>query len=206
MNRHIVHLTSGPQGSQDPPAWERALEDNDFIVMRVEDAGRALSYIASYALVGLLVDAEGSAEGSLELIERLSAEDPAPSYPRIGIVCEEKSAEELEALADAGLHGFITRQTPAPFLLHTLRTTQSLQALKEFERTGADVHELARETRRLIHDLSQPLSALQGRLQLLAAKAEDDDPRKKTLHDMVGSILEATGCLRELQELHRRYS
>jgi hypothetical protein len=63
---------------------------------------------------------------------------------------------------------------------------------------------LARATRPLLHNLCQPLSALQGRLQLLHAKCPADDPLKPTYESLVGLALEVSKILRQIQDLHRR--
>jgi len=68
------------------------------------------------------------------------------------------------------------------------------------------VQRLANETRKKVHDLSQPLAALQGRLQILQSKTPAEDPQKEKIDLMVKLTFEIGRHLRELQEFHRQYS
>jgi nitrogen-specific signal transduction histidine kinase len=91
-------------------------------------------------------------------------------------------------------------------LLEPLLTRRTLLELQTLSSDGATARNLAGETRRLLHDLSQPLSALQGRAQMLDMKCSPDDPNRKSIQDLAEQSRRAVKLLAELQELQRKYS
>lgn len=206
MNRHLVYLTQSSSAAADATPWEKQLIEEGFIFLRAADSSQAIAYARTYPLAGVLLDAELIGGGAAELISRLAERSVAAAPPVIGVLPDEASNGDLAALAEAGFHHFVTPDTPPVFLAYLLKTCQALQDLKSFEQTGMDARSLATESRKLLHDLSQPLAVLQGRLQLMASKTDDSDPRKETFKTMMQMLGETTRYLRELQELQRKYS
>lgn len=204
MTRYVIHFTNGSADGE-KAEWQKAVEDEGFVLLRTSDREQAIAYARSYEAIGYLIETDGAGDTGASIASELS-NGAATSPPIIGIVNGATGAQELAKLAETGFRGYITSETPAAFLLHWLKSARSLVELKSLEQTGADVKSLANETRKLIHDLSQPLAVLQGRLQLMASKTTDDDPQKEKLKTMLTMITESTRYLRELQELHRKYS
>ncbi len=69
-----------------------------------------------------------------------------------------------------------------------------------------DIEKLSIETRKLLHDLSQPMAAILGRLQLLELKAGEGDPNAKAIHDLVRQASSANDLMRRIHDLHRAVS
>ena len=94
----------------------------------------------------------------------------------------------------------LTVDNPQRFRIWQLEILISLYRLHENHKNNIDVESLACKTREGLHKLSQPLSAIQGRLQLLAAKAGPDDPNLEIYSDLVGMAMEASRHLMDIQQ------
>lgn len=206
MNRHLVHMTRPETETPEPSPWEEALAESDFELLRTQSVDQALSYARFYPLVGLLIDVEENGDEVKVCLDALGALEPAIQFPVIGVVGESSSREAWAAAADSGLDAIITENIPPEFLIHHLKVCQSLQELKHFEQTRNDAKSLAGETRKLLHEMSQPLSALQGKLQIRLAKCGDEDPEKAIYEPLVELTLETSRVLRKIHELQQEYS
>jgi signal transduction histidine kinase len=106
-------------------------------------------------------------------------------------------------LAEAGIDGLLGANDPTRFLLYQLDLLRRLAELKRFEGSQSGVQDLAKRTRETLHDLSQPLSAVQGRLQLMAAKCSNDDPNQQYYADLVRQVFEITNHVVKIQQIQR---
>lgn len=204
MIRHLVYITADGESALNP-AWEEALHDHKFQVFRVPGVKQAMTYAGQYALAGILVDCRARDDRFLSDVRELGEFAAEKRLPLLGVVESSPSEDEEAGLAEAGLCGLIATRSPAEFLLHYLTTASALLSLLSFEAEQATARKLALESRQIMHDLSQPLSALQGRLQLFASKCDESDPMKETYRSLVLLVTGVSKSLRELQELHRRY-
>ena len=100
----------------------------------------------------------------------------------------------------------LTVDNPQRFRIWQLEILISLYRLHENHKNNIDVESLACKTREGLHKLSQPLSAIQGRLQLLAAKAGPDDPNLEIYSDLVGMAMEASRHLMDIQQTQNDFS
>ena len=95
---------------------------------------------------------------------------------------------------------------PQVFRIWQLEMLISLFNLSEYREKQINVADLADQTREGLHNLSQPLSAIQGRLQLLAAKAGPDDPNDEIYRELVKMVMEVSKHLMHLQQVQRNFS
>lgn len=189
--------------------WQRRLGEHNYQVLRTTSADRLLHYARSHPAVGVIIEAgmkESSPESLASVVRQLREEPGTASVPIIAMFAGIEGLDRLAPLAEAGISGIYLRGMPERFLLHYFEASHALQQLQSYAATGMDVRKLAAETRQRIHDLSQPLAALQGRLQILHSKTPAEDPLKERVDLMVKLVMEVSAHLRELQELQRKYS
>ena len=204
MNHYILHA-----GFHAKPAilpWQNDLSSRGIVVLRAGRTEDIIHIMNSYELVMALLDISSHGD---ELIEGVKAVNalvvPAHRCPMIGLHHEPLADDDRLRLATAGLDDLIAQSDPERFILWKLETLINLIELRQFQQTRLDVASLAGQTREQLHDLSQPLSAIQGRLQLLAAKCPADDPNAECLKDLVRLIFEVSKQVTEIHHLHRQF-
>lgn len=205
MNQYLLYVSPSPERKL--PPWHQHLFKRSIVVLSVRSFAEALQYCKVYSVMMIMLEIE-DLEREVETVRATLAEaDPqAPRPPLVGIMPARPSVEEMTCLAEAGIVDLIAAEDPEPFILWRLDLLHQLHELARFEKNRMDVNELARRTRVILHDMSQPLSAVQGRLQLIAAKCPADDPNSQTYHDLVRLAFDVTHQLMEIQQLHRQFS
>ena len=206
MNRHLVFLTGQGKDTGAAFHWEQALIDADFVLLRAGALEQAIAIVKSHPLIAVLVDLDLPADEVSRSIVQFSDVISRNTFPLLGIASGSISEDDLTKWAQDGLTGLIGPATPSSFLLAQLKSSQIIEELQVFKETAIGVRSLAAETRSLIHTLAQPLSALQGRLQLALSQCPPDDPLRKSYENLVKLAIEVTKSLHELQELHRKFS
>ncbi|MBI3735878.1 hypothetical protein HY256_05125 [Candidatus Sumerlaeota bacterium] len=202
MIQHILHVAS-KEGGETPQEWEIALAKQGFQLLRAADITRAGFYLKSYPLVALLLDLDSDVPAFAERIQKLKSLPAKNDFALIGLASGQASEADSRMYAEAGL-GFVFDPQAAPeFLVYILKLKQMVEETRAAAASGITVQSLAAETRKKLHDLSQPLAALQGKLQVLGLKAAEDDPLRKPLNDMAQLAMQVTDHLRQLHDLHR---
>ncbi len=205
MGRTVLYYAES-SGTSD--GWKHRLEEQGYEVLRTSDAGQLLIFARAHSSVGIILEAsmtQDSIEDLSGLVHRLRGEPATVAVPIVAMFAGIEAFRQITELAEAGLTGFYLRGMPETMLLHYLNSGEAAKALNDLGQADMSVQKLATETRKKIHDLSQPLAALQGRLQILQSKTDQDDPQKDKIELMVKLIFEISGHLRELQEFHRQY-
>lgn len=206
MDRNVLYFTESAETSD---GWQRRLREEGFEVFRTTDPQQLKLYAKSRPAVGLLLDASMkrySSDDLVGLIGQLRDDPSTAELPIIAMFAGLEAFTQVTVLAEAGISGFYLRGMPEGLLLQYLHAGLAIQSLKTIDASGMTVKKLANETRQKIHDLSQPLAALQGRLQILQGKTSADDPQKDKIDLMVKLTFEIGTHLRDLQEFHRQYS
>lgn len=206
MSMHVLYYT---ESADDSEGWQQRLALHGYDTWRTSEADQLVLLARSRPVVGVLLETslrEASLEPLAGLIRRLREEPSLEPAPIIALFDGVDALPHAAELAEAGLTGFHLRGMPESLLLHHLAGGRSMQSLRALESSGMSVERLAGETRQKIHDLSQPLAALQGRLQILQSRTPPDDPQKDKIDLMVKLTMEIGLQLRELQELHRKFS
>jgi hypothetical protein len=205
MTHHILQVATGDSPNQLP--WRDELHPRGIVLLQAANMKQAVHFCQAYSLMAILLEIDRADERTLEEIRSLpgllSGKSPPPI---IGLNKEPLSDEDRERLAQAGLSDLVAVNDSPSFLLWRLKLLAALDDLRRFEQSRIDVTQLAHETRDQLHNLSQPLSALQGRLQLLMAKCAKDDPHAETFKMLVELIFAVSGAVIEIQQLHRQYS
>jgi signal transduction histidine kinase len=205
MNHHILHVGLKPENSGLP--WNLDLTSRNVVIYQVTSVREAVHFRRAYSLMMVLIDIHDCGEETVEAVSSIASTSSSQGCgPLVGLLYGEPSAEERGRLAKAGLDHAISRLDPERFLLHHLTTLIDLTELRQFEQARMDVNALALRTRECLHDLSQPLSAVQGRLQLLASRCPQDDPNCKCLNDLVQLIMQVSQQVGEIHQIHRKFS
>lgn len=205
MNQYLLHVS--PSLERKLPPWHSDLFKRSIVVLSVRSFAEALQYCKVYSVMMIMLEIEDLDGELAQLSAALAEVDPQVARPPlVGIMAARPGAEDLTRLAEVGIVDLVTAEDPEPFILWRLELLHQLHELERFEKSRMDVGELARRTRIILHDMSQPLSAVQGRLQLIAAKCPAGDPNHQTYHDLVRLAFDVTHQLMEIQQLHRQFS
>jgi signal transduction histidine kinase len=206
MNHHLLRLSLSEQSRA--LDWESDLHARGIVLMRAGRLKEALSYARAYSLMAILIDIDRDDSAMLESIRELGGIQPAEGLrpPLIGLAQIDLTPGQRAELAQAGLQNIVSMEDPSRFLLYQLELLAALNELRAFEQSRLDVNKLAHSTRERLHELSQPLSAIQGRLQLLAARCPTDDPNAQTFKDMVRLVFDISHQVMEIHQIHRKFS
>lgn len=207
MNHGILHLTAGDtEAGKDLSELDRFLEEHGFAVTRSDDTDRAMAYLRSHPLAGVLIDLDSNESDSISFAMKARDSDRLDGAPLVGLSPSGEPPGDQEKFAEAGFSCILGEDAPKAFFLHQFGMAQKLQSLRRLEETGMNVQTMATEARHLLHELSQPLATIQGRLQLLSMQATDNEVFKKHCDDLAGVTMAANTRLAELQQLIRKYS
>ena len=206
MNHYL--LSFDLSGQQQTLPWMQELSTHGISVYHAKRLTEAAASCKAYPLLMVLIWIDpADKKNTIETIGSLAEALPAQSHiPLVGVHEKELHADQRSELAATGLSGLLAADDPGRFIIWQLEMLAALAELHRFEQAMIDVKELAKHTRDHLHDLSQPLSAIQGRLQLLAARAGDDEPNHATYLELVEQITKATQVIARIQELHRAHS
>ena len=205
MTHHLLYAST--RGLPALLPWQMNLSSRGIVVLRAGRIEEALPYCATYAMMMILLDIKHPDEEILEAVARLkNAIDAGYHAPLIGLCHVAPSDAERAALAAAGLDDVIVKNDPPRFIMWRLEMLAALGELRHFEQSRMDVANLALKTREHLHDLSQPLSAVQGRLQLMAARLPEGDPSAQQFNELVKLIFEVSQHVVEIHQIHRQYS
>lgn len=205
MSGNVLYFAESA-GTSD--GWQRRLNEQEYDVLRTTDPEQLMVYARTRPSVGIILDASlkrHTLDELSTLIHRLRDEPSTSEIPIVAMFAGFEAFRQVTELAEAGITGFYLRGMPENMLLHYLKSGESTPSRLHPDEAEMTVEKLATETRKKIHDLSQPLAALQGRLQILQSKISKEDAQKDKIDLMVKLSFEISGHLRELQEFHRQY-
>lgn len=204
MAHYILHAALGEKPA--PLLWQNDLASSGIVVLRAGNLETAIKILNNYQLVMMVIDIPTPCAALADGMRQIQdAVDDEHRCPIIGLHHQPLEESDRLELASSGLNDLVAHSDPDCFILWKLETLINLIELRHFQKTRLDVASLANQTREQLHDLSQPLSAIQGRLQLLAAKCPADDPNAECLKDLVRLIFEVSKQVMEIHHLHRQF-
>lgn len=210
MTPFVLHIA---RRSEDDPAmaWERALTNSGIEIQRVPGAAPAAALLRSHEPLAILICMKDGEVQTLRTLRDLRAS--CPKLPPVLGICAglPDPAVQVE-LVGCGMELFIHVGSPPEILLAQLALHRRARGRNGAADTGPGSNgpaevidaELATRSRKLLHDLSQPLAAIQGRLEILGIKAPEDDPMKPVYARLVGMCVQAGEAVQSLREIHRR--
>jgi hypothetical protein len=205
MTHYILYVS--PSSARETASWQADLPSRGVVSLRAATVGEALQYCRAYDLLAVFLELGALDHAARQDVCAIASSFPdKPRPPLLGVCTDHPSDAERLELAMAGLDDLILKADPDRFILWRLETLVTLSNLRRFEKARIDVAELAGRTRAHLHELSQPLSAVQGRLQLLAARCPADDPNAQTFQELVRLIFEVTQQVMQIQQVHRQFS
>jgi signal transduction histidine kinase len=205
MSANVLYFAGAGDASD---GLDSRLSEQGFQVLRSGDAEQLLRFARLGGIVGTILEAGVAGvppDALCALVRQLRESAETAATPIIALLGGIEDIEGLDALAEAGVSGVHVRGMPEAFLLGALKAGRRLAEMEGIRAAKGDIRALADETRQAIHDLSQPLAALQGRLQVIGAKTPQGDPIREPVELMVKLVLEVSAKLRELQELQRKH-
>lgn len=205
MVHYLLHATLNGE----PPIfpWDLDLTGRNIVLIHASRVEDAIHYLNNSPMILTLLEVAGVEEATLDSVRRIiSASRNGSSPPILALGAKPLTNTERRRLAQAGVHQCACRTDPPDFLGSYLHLLTQLWELRKFEQARMNVGALAERTRVHLHDLSQPLAALQGRLQLLAAKCDEGDPNSTHYQELVQLTFQVSEQIMEIHELHRQYS
>jgi len=154
--------------------------------------------------IGVVIDIEQLAERSANDIRELRLDENPDGPPLIGLSAVQLSAQDQKILAWAGLNVLMLPGMPDEFLIYQLMVQEQLRESRMSHKFGEQRKGLAMEIRHQIHEISQPLTALQGRLDVQEVRTPDGDPMKSLYTELVDLVVQVTDKFVELQNFIRR--
>lgn len=204
MSHYVLYVSQNEAGG---PAWPLDLASRGVVVLTATNMAQAVPYCRAYPLMLLLVEIENYDDAWRAAFARIRGVIAEESHTRlIGVQHGELSDSERASLAENGIDGLVSIRDPECFVIDTIELLKRLAELSEFEQTRMDVGQLATKTREQLHELTQPLSAIQGRLQLLAAMCPPTDPNSKNLNELVQLSFKVSNFLSQMQQFNRKFS
>jgi len=205
MSHYLLYVS--PEQRREELPWPVDLLSWGIVLLHARNVREAVHYCRAYKLIMVLLELPAAGQPAEEAVAAIAAAAGADHpFPILGVAQAPFSDEERRRLALAGMVDMILRGDPEQFIRWRLETLTALSELRRFEQAHASVADLASRTRSQLHDLSQPLSAVQGRLQLLAARCPSSDPNSQTFQDLVRLIFDVTHQVMEIQQIHRQFS
>lgn len=204
MSYYLLYIS--PKERLEGLPWPIDLSARGISLLHARNVREATYYCRAYSLIMMLMEIGAVDEALRADLETLVGGLPeGRQAPLVGVFDGVPTEEERATLAGAGLDDLILKSEPERFISGRLELMTLLSGLRKFEQARMDVAQLASTTRRHLHDLSQPLSAVQGRLQLLSARCAEDDPNSQTFKDLVRLIFDVTRQVMEIQQVHRQF-
>lgn len=205
MNHSVLSVELND--NQACPPWLESLSGRGIAVYRAGRLAEAVAYCKTYPLVMAVIRVHQVDQPTIEAVSAIAEGIPTErSFPLVGLHEGELTTPERDQLAQAGLSGLASAADPERFITWQIDTLAALADLRRFEQARTDVGELAHRTRERMHDLNQPIAAIQGRLQLMAARAPDGDANARTFRDLLEQVDRITRIVDEIQQLHRDHS
>lgn len=211
MTPFVLHISESGETEPSPP-WRDAVVAAGIEIQRVPGAAPAVALLRNHTPLAVLLCMKEGAARSLEVLRELRASN-LPLPPVIGICTGLPDSEAQTRLVAEGMGLFLHAFSPPAILVGQLALHRSVgrrngsAAAGDGEAAGGGGpvdREVSIRARKLIHDLSQPLAAIQGRLEILGIKASADDPMKPVYTRLVGMCAQAAETVQSLREIHRR--
>jgi signal transduction histidine kinase len=197
----VVFLQEDGDGSPIPGAWRKSLADLGFELLEAKSPRQVVYYAGNFSLAVILVEIGGPIFEIAPRIREILHSCPAP-IPVIAVCGDAIASEDQEALAKAGVRLLVSPATRAEWLADLVKSMSGAAGMS----AAGDVAGMRTETRNILHDISQPLAAIQGRLEVLRAKAPPGDPNAATYAKLAELSSQAIELFNKLRELYRKGS
>ena len=205
MIQYALLVDTAPE--ERPLAWEPDLSTIEVMLYRARREREAVAYCKAYPLAFTLVRVEPCDDNVFDLVAAMNEAMPEDKrIPVLGIHRGGLTKEVRVRLRTVGINTLLHEEDPGECASWMLQTLIALQELRRFEQSKMDVSQLAAATREKLHDISQPLSAIQGRLQLMAAKEPNGSPYHEHYRDMLQQMTRITTLMVEIQQINRANS
>lgn len=205
MSAYVLHVSDGMNGPDLPEAWVRGWEKADTSVLVAPTPLQAAHCAKGYPLLVAFLELADDLDAAAARLADLLAAPATRPFPVFVVARRPLAPAEEARLAEAGATGILATYGPADFALRIVEALRGRESLERLEASGMDVRALAEETRKLMHDMSQPLATIQGRIQIMQFR-ETDEAKKEKFAEVVAHVGKMTEKLMELQELHRKFS
>lgn len=206
MNDMVLHVALNSTLEASP--WRERLAPEEISVYLAKSVAEAMYYFQSYPMLAVLVDLGAGLDDELaELIGKLkqgSGQRGVPSV--IGMTDAPLDVTVLEQWIELGMDDVTLTHAPVVVTLRRMCDRRELARLRREADPEHSAAELAKQTRRHLHDLSQPLSAVQGKLQLMSIKTPPEDPNSETYKELVKLIQQVSAEVMEVHQIQRRFS
>lgn len=198
-----VIIISPAESDCDPfAAWMPEFARLDWVPVRAKSLKQADYCIKSYpnaVIVSVIAPASADAVAQLAEVRRMAGER------EVIALCTGMQPICAASLADAGANFVLPPGAPFTLFKSLVELVRESARARSGDACGESARALAAESRKLLHDINQPLAVLQGRIQIFCMKAAPDAPERATYALLKEQAERAGEIVAQLHELHRKY-
>lgn len=202
MSLQVIIISLAESVTDPTSAWMPEFTRLDWMQVRAKSLKQAEYCIKSYpnAVVTMLMPK--SANGSVDGLTQVRTMVADRQVIAIGVGAE---AVCPCSLSQAGADFVLPSGAPFTLFQQLVESVREVARARAGDANGESARTLACQTRKLLHDINQPLAVLQGRIEILNMKASPVDGAKEIytlLQEQAHKMSEIVG---QLHELHRKY-
>jgi len=181
-------------------ALSYVLEREGFDVRAARDGSAALDAARGFPPDVILLEVEMSARGGLETLARIREQDALKGTPVL-LMCSQTRPRDVVAGLEHGADDFITKPFDPREVLARIRAQLRIRSLQEQVLHAERWRVLVETAGGVAHEMSQPLTAVMGNLELLLMRLPSGDPVRATIQRVFENGERAVALLRKLQRI-----
>lgn len=176
------------------------LEREGFDVRAARDGTAALEAAATFSPDVILLEVEMSVRGGLETLARIREQEALKRTPVL-LMCSQSKPRDVVAGLERGADDFITKPFDPREVLARIRAQLRIRRLQAQLLRAERWRVLLETAGAVAHEMSQPLTAVMGNLELLLQRLSTEDPTRATILRIFENGERAVELLRKLQRI-----
>ena len=176
------------------------LEREGFEVRAARDGDAALEAARAFAPDVILLEVEMSTRGGLETLAQIREQEALKSTPVL-LMCSQTRPRDVVAGLERGADDFLTKPFDPREVLARIRAQLRIRSLQMQVLHAERWRVLVETAGGVAHEMSQPLTAVMGNLELLLMRLPSEDPVRATIQRVFENGERAVELLRKLQRI-----
>ena len=176
------------------------LEREGFEVRAARDGDAALEAARGFNPDVILLEVEMSVRGGLEALARIREQETLKATPVL-LMCSQSKPRDVVAGLERGADDFITKPFDPREVLARIRAQIRIRNLQMQVLHAERWRVLVETAGGVAHEMSQPLTAVMGNLELLLMRLPIEDPMRATIQRAFENGERAVELLRKLQRI-----
>jgi DNA-binding response OmpR family regulator len=176
------------------------LEREGFDVRAARDGSSALDAAKGFLPDVILLEVEMSDSGGLETLACIREQETLKGTPVL-LMCSQSKPRDVVAGLERGADDFITKPFDPREVLARIRAQIRIRNLQDQVLRAERWRVLVETAGGVAHEMSQPLTAVMGNLELLLMRLSTEDPVRATILRVFENGERAVELLRKLQRI-----